>query len=182
MLFSDSDKAHWPLRKEILLKTTAKVFDFQRGGQFLWIKWDYDEKCNSMAALIYYIHLLEDHLDKLTPEEGHEQDIIREDQEDSNTMLFVSISENEPDVVSEIIKHLKIIFEDQTSSNRFNVLENELGEIRRKAKEIKGATGEVDTVEKRDAYKAQVEKCIDWLADYVPTLLKEEDFWTDVFS
>lgn len=173
-----SDEANWPLRKEILLKTTAKVFDFHKSRQFLWHEWgDYDKKCNSMAALIYYIHVLADHQDYLDSKHTDYSD------ESPEMMPFVSESSNEPDVVSEIIKHLEILFEDQTDDDNYKNLMHDLKTIKEEAIRIKGKrTGEIDTVEKRALYKAQVDECIKCMSLYVNKLLKKEDFWTDVFS
>lgn len=172
-----SDEANWPLRKEILLKTTAKVFGFQKDHQFLWFKWgDYDKKCNSMAALIYYIHVLADHQDYLDSIHSNYSG------ESLEMMPFVSESPNEPDVVSEILKHLGIIFEDQTDNDNYKCLTQDLKTIKEEAIRIKGkGTGEIDTVEKRALYKAQVDECIKCLSYRVHTLLEKEDFWQKVF-
>ncbi len=172
---SDSDKAHWSIRKDILLKTTAKVFDFPTGGHFLWIEWDYDKKCNSMAAFIYYIHLLEDHQDYF---EKHKD----KQNECPEIMPFVSENKKEPDVISEIIKHLKILFKDQKGGKQYEALFFNLKEIREEAIRIKGkGTGVIDTAEKRDLYSEQVDECVKTLSFFVHKLLKNEDFWTKVF-
>lgn len=168
------DKAKWPLRKDILLRATAKVFGFRTQGQFLWIKWGYDKKCNSMAALMYYIHILADHQDYL--DEKH-ADYLAESPE---LMPFVSERDDEPDVISEIMKHLEIIFEDQTSSDNYMFLNNALKAIKGEAQDKKG-NDTIDVAEKRKLYKVQVDECIKCLSERVHVLLKNEDFWTKMF-
>lgn len=57
------DVGNWDMRKEILLATVNKVFDF---GPFtdpvplLGWKVDYTDQCNSFCALVYYVHILGD--------------------------------------------------------------------------------------------------------------------------
>lgn len=56
-------EGNWSTRKEILLSTVNKVFDFgwTSGFSFLGItSLDYSEQCDAMAALLYYIHILGD--------------------------------------------------------------------------------------------------------------------------
>lgn len=172
-----SDKAHWTIRKRILLNTTARVFGFRKSGQFLWVKWDYDEMCNSMAALIYYIHVLGDHQDYLDSKHSNYSG------ESPEMMPFVSENPNESDVVSEILKHLEILFEDRTDDDNYKSLMHDLKTIKEEAIRIKGkGTGEIDTVEKRALYKVQVDAAIDCLSTHVYKLLKNEGFWTKVFS
>ena len=155
------DKAHWNTRKKILLETTKKVFGF---------KDDQSRIEDSLSAVIYYVHVLGDH-------------IVEKDYQKMNSdMIGVGGRNDQYDIIHQLLSHFDILFVSPTSSNRYNsfraqvlLMNNEFGELVNK-------DGGVNTPEKQAAYSALAKKLMDLLIKHVPDLLKEEDFFIRVFA
>ena len=166
----NDDKAHWAIRKNILLATTEKVFDFQTfSGKVLWHDFGYAEKCNSFAALVYYVHVLGDH----KALESYENIAMMQ--------LAQPHPDSSPDIYSELKYHLQIHFSDQSSTHKHKAFMQELDTQAEAARTLAASTGGTNTDEKFLVYKAQVESLLTLLQDYVWQMLKEEAFFTDIF-
>lgn len=170
--FYPIDKANWAKRKETLLKTTEKVFDFSIvSGKIFGVDLGYSRKCESFAALMYYAHVLEDYEAQTTYK--------------NNVMIpfaHPNPSDDNPDLLYEMIKHLTVLFADQKHTYTYKSLMIELQMIAEEARKIAGTTGGVNTDEKFKKYHQSVLDCTDVLNDYIYKLLKNENFWKKVFE
>ena len=165
------DKANWAVRKDILLATTEKVFDFQTfSGKMLWHDFGYAQKCNSFAALVYYVHILGDH----------------EARESYKNIAMMQLAQphpdQSPDIYSELKYHLQILFADQATTHKYKAFMQELDTQAEDARRLVASTGGINSDEKFAVYKGQVEALLTLLQDYIWQMLKEEKFFTDVFS
>lgn len=165
------DKAHWPDRKIILMATTEKVFDFQLlSGKVLGHDFGYTQKCESFAALVYYVHVLGDH----------------EDRKNYKNIDIMQLAQPHPDqssdIYSELKYHLQILFADQASTHKYNAFMQELHTQAEEARRLAASTGGINSDEKFAVYQGQVEALLTLLQDYVWQMLKEEEFFTGVFS
>lgn len=166
------DKANWPKRKETLLETTEKVFDFSvASGKILWIDFGYTKKCESFAALLYYSHVLADYQAQTTYK--------------NNVMIPFAhqhADDNNPDLMYELIKYLEILFAEQEGSRVYTSMMAELKSIAEKARMIAGGVGGVNTDEKYSDYHGLIDKCATALDEHLHILLSKEDFWVKVFG
>lgn len=167
----DDDRANWAVRKNILLATTEKVFDFQMfSGKILWLDVGYAQKCNGFAALLYYVHVLGDH----------------EALESYKNIAMMQLAQphpnQSPDIYSELKYHLQVLFADQSTTHKYEAFMQELDTQAEAARRLAASPGGISTDEKFVEYKAQVDALLTLLQDYVWQMLKEEKFFTDVFS
>lgn len=171
----------WERRKKILLDTTQKVFGFGPfSGKHLFLQFPYDEKCDSFAALVYYIHILGDYkTDKNskypTP----------------NIVSFATItpSENNTDIFFELTKHLSILFSDQQDKEIYKFLMRELNIQGENARNFDSKISNMNSTEKKDRqeeiqkeYEKYVSQLKHLLIDNIPKLLREEEFFKKVFD
>jgi len=167
----DDDRANWAIRKNILLATTEKVFDFQMfSGKILWLDVGYAQKCNSFAALLYYVHVLGDH------------EALESYKNIAMMQLAQPHPDQSPDIYSELKHHLQVLFADQASTHKYEAFMQELDTQAETARRLAASTGGINTDAKFAEYKAQVDALLTLLQDYVWQMLKEEKFFTDVFS
>lgn len=165
------DKANWEVRKSILLATTEKVFDFQIfSGKVLWHDFGYSQKCESFAALVYYVHVLGDHM-------------ARDSYKNIAIMQFAQPHpEQSPDIYSELKYYLQILFEEQSSTHRYIAFMQELDAQAEEARSLVSSAGGINSDERFAVYKKQVDALLTLLEDYVWQMLKEETFFTDIFK
>lgn len=161
-------EANWPVRKTILLSTVNKVFNFGLFSGWFGI---YDEKCNSFSALIYYVHVLGDTIaDKNNKTEGHS---VKKLDDCTLPLVVRQQSSVNPDIISELQKHIDILFVDQDHSG----IDKELKRLR------DDAYYNVYIVNKEysDVYYGFAEELNKILIQEIPKLLKNEPFFTKVF-
>ncbi len=154
------DKAHWNTRKEILLQTTKKVFGFN----------DSQSRINdSLSAVIYYIHILGDH-------------IVETDYQKMNSdMIGVGGRNDQYDIIHQLIYHFDVLFTSLTSTNRYNSFRSQLRLLNNEFSELVNKDGGVNTYEKQAAYSGLAKKLMDLLIKHVPELLQEETYFFKVF-
>ena len=164
------DKANWVVRKQILLATTEKVFNFQWFASE-WIGIGYTEKCESLAALVYYVHVLGDHEART----GYKIEELM--------IPFARPHANakNPDIFFELKYHLSILFKDQKGTRKYTSLMQEIDRIAGEARSLEGTTGGINTQEKFEEMHGLIEELIERLEDYVPRLLAKEDYFKNVF-
>lgn len=166
------DKANWLVRKNILLATTEKVFNFKLlSGTILGVDFGYDKKCDSFAALLYYVHILSDHE-------------ARASYKVTDVMIPLAqahVGSDNPDIFSELKHHLTILFTDQKDTHKYKAFMLELDSQAEHARSLAATTGGINSDEKFETFKNQVNDLFTLLEDYVPRLLKEELFFTNVF-
>lgn len=155
-----TDKAHWSIRKDILIATANKVFDFENSQQ-----------CNSFCVLIYYIHVLGDHI------------ADRSVKTTELKMDFAGRVDNK-DIVHELAAHLPILFKNQRNSlplitllQKMRVLDRNVEVLVRRP----GGTASFTDKEFQN-YKDSATELMNLLIKYVPELLQNEDFFTRVFD
>ena len=154
------DKAHWNTRKTILLQTTKKVFGFN----------DSQSRVNdSLSAVIYYIHILGDHI------------VETDYQKMNSTMIGVGGRNDQYDIIHQLIYHFDILFTSPTSTNRYNSFRSQLRLLNNEFSDLVNKDGGVNTPEKQAEYSALAKKLMDLLIKHVPELLQEETFFSKVF-
>lgn len=171
----NNDVAHWKIRKEILLETVSLVFNFKRFAEpRLGIDFGFDKRCNSFAALIYYIHVLSDHIYDYKQRKGQINQNNELNKEPIMLLVRSHPGETNPDIIYELEKHLKILFDKPSNRNLY-------GELTRRLKEVRlDAEKTIDPKFERGTHE-HAEKVMKILIDYVPGLLKKEDFFKAVF-
>ena len=173
----DWDKT-WQVRKGILINTIDKEL-MSEVKSFVVIQWvkdliednHYDEKCDSLCALIYYVHLIGDAEEAKTC------------QSLSGMYKLTNLNDNEnPGVIPDLIKHCEILFQDQINTFKYRGLMKDLDSIKSRSKKLTGSVGGINTDEELQQYKQCATDLLDCLARYVPNMLMEEDFWTEAFA
>lgn len=171
------DSANWPVRKEMLLATVENVFDFSPtkgtliGSVF---QEPYSNKCNSFAAVMYYVHVLGDHAEAKNYKAVSGKLII--------PVVRLHPGETNRDILWELEHHLPIIFADQHNTRTYKNMMSELEALGKKMRSLLGSTGSIDSDEKYTAYMECLKELFTILEDHMPKLLKQESFFTNVFS
>lgn len=86
-----------------------------------------------------------------------------------------------PDIFLEVKRHLEIIFANQKESYKYKALMQELDALAKEARSLAATSGGINTDEKFLVFHDQVRAFLTLLQDYVPNLLKDESFFTEVF-
>lgn len=155
----------WKKRKNILRSTVEAIFDFNK-----WSLGIESEKGENFCRLIYYIHLLGDHIhfDAAKYKSGC-RDIIP---------LAGRHPETRPYLIHELIEASKILFEGKDISQ----MEKELNEVNAKIIDILNHPELLATEEGfKESYHACAEKVLTVLSRHLPELLKDEEFFRKVF-
>lgn len=160
-----SDLAHWPVRKKLLLDTVNTKMKFGIMSN----RWTgYSNKCDSFAALVYYVHVLGDHIED-------------EKYLASGPKIELAYPQSgEPGIVSELIKISEILFEDQADTLTYQAYIQKLYTIQIKAQSLVSKTGGI-TQERFEEYHSYSEDLMEVLKLYASVLLKEEDFFNKTF-
>ncbi len=162
------DKANWPVRKKLLCSTVNKVFDFGFMNELFGKVCD---KGNSFSALVYYIHILGDHIYN---EEYSVSDLTM-------PLARTNADDNNQDVFWELKKHCEVLFKDQKSSQKYISFMQELDALADKARELAGSKGGISD-KNFGEYHQCAEDLMQLLEDYVPLMLAKEDFFENEFS
>lgn len=153
--------ANWPARKMILLSTVNDTFKFKITGND---PDNYKGKCDSFAALIYYVHLIGDHIEnKKIKAEGYEMNL-------GGTRDGINI-------IIELKHHLEILFADQKSKGTYSSLMNSLDDLNDRMLSLNSQTG---GIQYQDYHKC-AEDLLKILKSHVWYLLKNEEFFKKVF-
>lgn len=180
------DIAKWPIRKNVLLASVETVFDFSTfSGKILGINVGYTEKCNSFSALLYYLHVLGDYWEAENAQQFNGGKGVN-----GNMIPFASSTPSStPDLISEIIKHLEIIFADQKteSPRQYNDLISDIQKIGEDARSISGNPDGTIMQEQYEKMIYNVRELMKILIgegdhkNYIHQMLLREDFFTDAF-
>lgn len=168
------DKGHWEIRKTILLQTVNKVFGFQRfAGKWRFVLVDkdygYDKQCEAFSTLIYYIHILAD-----IPDSG-----MDEGYSDMIKLAVANPSENNPDIYYELLRVLPIVFESQKTDPAYTGLISDIKIQANNARTFVRNTPDIKS--KYSKYQDYAKDLIEKLASKIPSLLKREPFFKNVF-
>ncbi len=161
-----SVRKFWDARRNILLGTINTVLGFSRlPGLF-----GYSDKCNSLAGIIYYVHILGDYIEADTYKKvSILQDLAGHEKTDGN------------DMISYLSQYVEILFEDQRDSVAYKELVDGLEAIAKDAGTLVNSFGGVNTEEEFEQYHQCAIDLLELLKAQIPTLLKGEDHFRSVF-
>lgn len=172
------EKSHWQERRAILLNTIEKEL-FENDTPLDWFPWlsdvvygsgDNDEKIESFGVLIYYVHIIGDHL------EAEKYDAL------GYVAPLTNMNDRDnPGVIPDLIKYLEILFEEQKGSYTYSDFMQEMEVLQDRSDKLTGSTGGVNTEEKFEEYHKCANDLREVLSIYVPILLKNESYFYDVF-
>lgn len=148
-----------PIRKQILINTADAIFDF---------KGDEKQK-ESFCALIYYVHILGDFMED------------KSYKIDNGLKMDAGGRIDKEDIIHEIEKHLQTLFPDQQNTNKYRYLVNALERYNTKLLTLVRSKGGIDTDERFQERQEYVEGVMNVLTMYLPEMLKEEEFFNEVF-
>jgi len=156
-----ADEAKWKTRKSILVSTTMKVFSLSSRQE--------QRQADNLSALIYYVHVLGDHIDDKTIKLGDKMDFAGRNDKNS--------------IARELEKHVKILFKSQKNSFMYRSLLKRMEAIDTQALRLASKPGGPTyfTEEEFKAYKNLAEELMKALTDHVPQLLQNEQFFRQVF-
>lgn len=127
------------------------------------------KQCESLAAIVYYTHILGDHCYNTRTTLPDRIPIVRN-----------HISESNPDLLNELKIHLAILFQTQTSSEQYSSLIDGIDKIRDQWM-VNVGTYDVANDEQYTAYQREGMKLMTVLKTKIYQLLKEEVFFTSAF-
>ena len=154
----------WESRKKILLGTVNSIFDFGKFSAFT----GYSDKCNSLAGIIYFVHILGDY------DEANDR---------SKIVYLADLSGRKDgyDMIPALQQYIKTLFQDQKSSQDYKDIMSGLDDIGKKAGRIYRSTGGVNTDEEFQEYRQYAVDLMELLQNHMPLLLKNEEFFKNVF-
>ena len=149
----------WLLRKEILISTVEKIFDFKGD----------ETKKDSFCALIYYIHILGDRIDDTKYYTNAE-------------IMELGGRTDEQDIACELLKYIEILFEDQKHTHKYQHVVSKLEILDSEIKELlKSQPSGLMSSETFAKYQEYAEDMREVLTCNLPEMLKDEDFFSEVF-
>lgn len=146
-------------RRRILINTVDTIFDFKGDNK----------KRDSFCALIYYIHLIGDHMDDTSYKSDNGLKIEMGGRIDKET------------IIDELLKNLEILFSEQKNSHKYTSFSSALQRYNSKYSELIRSEGGVNSEEKFRKKQELNEKVLKLLTMYIPEMLKDEEFFNEVF-
>ena len=163
--FYTNDRAHWNTRKSILLNTINEKFDFgEKSNQIV----GFNKKCNSFSAVIYYIHIIGDHIE----DKSYKY---------SDLKIAVGGTNDDQNIIKELLKHSEILFSNPRTMIQRIRFTQRLKSLDGKFKKIVLSEGGVNSNEKYNKYHMYCEELLQILKEEMPYLLKKEEFFSKVF-
>lgn len=174
---SDSRNKHWkdktwPARQEMFRKTVEGIFNFNGMPGFLDPLFECDPRCDRFCALVYYVHLLGDHIEFTSFTYHHTTDGKM-----GKDRLIPLGSPRGLCLISEIIDLLAILFPDQDTSE----LKRELEEAKLNICAILNSPEKLKTDHGFAEYTSVAKEVREILHRHLPRLLANEDFFRKVF-
>ena len=174
------EKSNWPMRQQILYNTVETELFSNDKSVFSWLPWkkgkdsegnSYKEKCTAFCEMLYYIHIIGDHIeaDKYTALAYI----------DPLTQLH---DKNNPGVIPDLISCCSILFKDQENSYTYKDFIQEMESLQEDSNRLTSSRGGINTEEKFEEYHQCAEDLLDLMAMYIPKLLKNESFFKDSFA
>lgn len=152
-------KTIWPKRQSILRNTVGTVFDFNGN----------DKKKEAFCELLYYIHILGDH-------QSDESYKIN-----NGLKIGVGGRRDKENIIHKLLDSFKVLFRDQVYTYKYRALTTNLRNINSELDKLVNSQGGVDTEEEFEEYQKLVNKVIEILSLYLPEMLKDENFFNEVF-
>ncbi|MDD5900624.1 MAG: hypothetical protein PUC73_07020 [Lachnospiraceae bacterium] len=152
-------KELWMERKVVLITTVDSLFDFEGNTN----------KRDSFCALIYYIHILGDHMDDTSyyVKNGLKMDVGGRVDEES--------------IIDELQHHIGILFADQKYTHKYRSLTTTLEKYDNRFGELVRSEGGINSDEKFQEKQELTEDLMKILTMYIPEMLKEEQFFYERF-
>lgn len=166
----------WNKRKEILINVVNEVLFYPKNplGRVPWLSniiFAPSEQCEAFCGMVYYIHILGDHIEGDVPEKLTDLEPL---------IQYANLST--PGIITELQEQLNVLFVSQRSTRMFMELQQELSALKSKAEKNCGTWGAVDTKEKCEENQMYAAALLDILAEHIPQLLSMEPFFTNRFS
>lgn len=152
----------WPIRQRIMLNTVDTVFDFDGNV----------DKQESFCELLYYVHILGDHLS---------DEKIQHTNNSNGLKMGVGGRHDDQNIIDYLIDNIEVLFKDQKHTHKYTHLVANLEERNARFSEIVNSEGGISTQEDFDLYKKYTDEVKELLTLYVPEMLKEEQFFYEVF-
>lgn len=166
----------WETRKQVLLHTVNWTL-FNDKAFFSWIPgaanvlYPPSEQCEAFCAMVYYIHILGDHIVGNKPEKLTDLEPL---------IHYTSL--NTPGIIAELEEQLSIVFVSQEDSWTYAALMDKLTGLKIRAERNCGTWGTVDTKEKCTLNQDYAKELLDILSAYLPSLLKNEPFFSNHYK
>lgn len=161
----DWSSRRWPLRQNLLRSTVEHVFNFNGAPQWLDPIVGYSGQCESFTKLLYYIHILGDHISykHSTYKNNHE--------------VMPLAATRDASIISELISCLPVLFPKQN----YVPLQKELETIGINVVSLLNRPEALGTEDGFAPYHENAAKVLDALESYLPELLKNEDYFKKAF-
>ncbi len=155
---NDEDQQRWITRKQILINTVDKIFDFEGN----------ESQKDSFCAILYYTHILGDRIadDKYYP---------------NYVIMEVGGRKDKQDICNELLNHIEILFSDQKGTHKYTRIRSKINGYNSRIAKLSLSSISQLTDEQFDEYKECSEGVLKTLTLYVPAMLKEESFFANVF-
>lgn len=166
----------WETRKQVLLHTVNWTL-FNDKALFSWIPGAADalyppsEQCEAFCAMVYYIHILGDHIEGDKPEKLTDLEPL---------IQYTNLST--PGIIAELKEQLSVVFVSQEDSWTYAALMDKLTGLEIRAEQNCATWGAVDTKERCTLNQDYANELLDILSDYLPNLLKYEPFFSSHFK
>ena len=165
------DKANWELRRNILVNTVSAVFGESKNPEEGFDR----EQIESLAAFIYYVHVLGDQIDS------------DEFEEKPTAVPFIRMSGHGDlkSIVSEVLLYSSLLFRRQKRTTEYIKFRREIKEIKMECEELADVSNGMGGLSNPDNYEKYIDKekeflCI--LCNRIPRMLKHEKGFTNVFK
>ena len=168
------ENAHWPIRQTILKNTVRTKLFSSMEGPLAWLPWssergNLDRKAEAFSVLVYYVHVLGDHIEA----------------EKYTALAYVAPLANyndrdNPGVSPDLMRYLAILFADQTDSEQYKSMIQDLEMLAESSNTLYHTTGGIRE-EQFPEYHQKALNLLETLATYVPDLLKKEEFFHNAF-
>lgn len=169
----NEDVAHWKIRKTILLKTIEKVFGFKKSSiPILGIELGHEAQNESFAALVYYIHVIGDHI-----ADYQNSQMLGSRYNMPGLMMPIArknADNNNPDILWELQKHAQVLFKSNANVKKLAQLNDQISSLRKSAD-----TSYIDSAGLGSNKYAG--RLLEILKNNLPSLLKNEDFFRNKF-
>ena len=176
----NGDLSNWEsLRKPLLVNAVRQVF--LKGKKDLWSTVDFagwfhqpktdltEQQVKSMAALIYYVHVLGDHCYNTYSTSKDRIPLARRTETESN-----------PSLIFDLKKHLQILFSEQTSSSDYKAMMKELESVHTELRKILG-NNDFPMPDQFDAYQDLANELMEEMKKRIPRLMEDSSFFTPIF-
>ena len=163
---SGKEEAFWEKRKTVLLSTLNSIFRFENSAR----RASNNKKCQSLAGIIYDVHVLGDIIEKTSKEQKPDY------------LLNIAGRNDNYAMITKLKEYAGILFEDQKKSYTYNHFMFRLEAIERRAKRYGEGGQGIRTSEDLQEYEKCAEKLLALLKKDMPKMLAKEDFFNTVFN